>query len=73
MSHAFESCSNSHTEESSGFNGVYSICGSMSAAIATAPPEKQQDYLDQFNEFKKNYWDYVGHILRTKHQGDYYR
>lgn len=67
------SCTSSHTEGSPEFSLVYSIYSSVSAAITTAPTEKWVDYSNQLEEFKKNFWDYVGHILRTKHQGDYYR
>ena len=73
MSYALESCPSSHTEASPQFSLVYSIYNSMSAAIAAAPTEKRVHFSDQLEEFKKNFWDYIGHILRTKHQGDYYR
>jgi len=73
MSYALESCPSSHTVASPEFSLVYSIYNSVSAAIATAPTEKQVHFSDQLEEFRKNFWDYVGHILRTKHQGDYYR
>jgi len=73
MSNALEPCPSSHTEASPVFSLVYSIYNSVSAAIATAPTEKQVHFSDQLEEFRKNVWVYVGHILKTKHQGDYYR
>ena len=73
MNHAFQSRSSSHTEDSREFCAIYDIHRSLKAAIATAPAEKQQDYLEVLSEFLKNYWDYIAHPQRTKHQGDYYR
>lgn len=73
MNHAFQSCSSSHSEASPEINVIYDIHGSLKAAIATVPAEKQQDYSEVLSDFMKNYWDYIAHLLRTKHQGDYYR
>ena len=73
MNHAFQSCNSDHNEECTKFRTVYDIHTRMSAAIATSPANKQQGYKDNLEEFLKTFWDYIAHILRTKHQGDYFR
>lgn len=73
MSHAFNTCSQSHNEWSAEFGGFYDIQSLLSSAIATTPREKQADYSVQLDEFSNTFWNYIAHILRTKHQGDYYR
>ena len=76
MSHAFGTCTQSHDEWSVEFGMFYEIHSLVSAAIVTTqatPAEKQTAYSQQFEEITSTFWAYVGHIFRTKHQGDYYR
>lgn len=73
MRHAFSTCTQSHNEWSTEFGVFYDIHSLVSAAIARTPTEKQTAYSEQLEEFTSTFWDYVGHMLRTKHQGDYYR
>lgn len=73
MNHALQSCTSSHTEDCPEFSAIYDIHKCLTAAIAAAPPEKQQDYLNNLREIMNTFWEYIGHLLRTKHQGDYYR
>lgn len=35
--------------------------------------EKKEELKTTLDEIMSKHWDYVGHLLRTKHQGDYYR
>ena len=73
MNHAFQSCNSDHDDECMEFATVYGIHARMLAAIATAPASKQQGYKDNLDECLNTFWDCIGHILWTKHQGDYYR
>jgi len=73
MSHAFGTCTQNHDDWSVEFGVYYDIHSLVSAAIATTPAEKQTAYSQQFEEITSTFWAYVGLILRTKHQGDYYR
>lgn len=52
---------------------LYEIHASLSAAISSAPAENKQSFQEQLEDIHSTFWDYLAHILRTKHQGDYYR
>ena len=73
MSHAFSTCTQSHDQWSAEFGLFYDIHSLVSGTIATAPSEKKAAFSEQLEEMTSTLWDYVGHLLRTKHQGDYYR
>ena len=71
MGHAFQLCALDHPNEC---NEMRTVCDIHSAtAISTATAEKQQAFKDQLDDFMRNVWEYVGHILRTELQSDYYR
>lgn len=72
-SHAFKTCSQSHNAQSPEFGIFYDIHSLLSTTIGTTPREEQAGYLEQLQEYTATFWNYVGHLLRTKHQGDYYR
>ena len=43
------------------------------AAIERLPPEKKDDHSTKMEEYMTTYQEYLGHIIRTKYHGDYYR
>ncbi|KAK3733839.1 hypothetical protein QZH41_008638 [Actinostola sp. cb2023] len=73
MRHALDSCQNSHNLQSTEFCQVYKIYEKISAAISNVPSDNTEKYKSQLEEFMKTFWVYIGHIIRTKHQGEYYR
>ena len=73
MNHALQSYSSSHTEDGPEFSVIYDIHRCLTTAIAGTQPDKQQYYMNNLREIMKTFWEYIGHLLRTKHQGDYYR
>ena len=73
MNHALQSCASSHTGDCPEFSVIYDIHRGLTIAIAAAPPEKQQDYVNNLREIMKTFWEYIENLLGTKHQGDYYR
>ena len=73
MTHAFKECSQVHDSLSPKFCTFYEIHSLLSTAISTTSAEKQSSFTERLQDWTTTFWDYVGHILRTKHQGDYYR
>lgn len=73
MKHALDSCPLEHPDHSPEYDAAYQVCHKIDAAISQVPLETRDEYKTQMEDFKKKYSEYVGHIIRTKHQGDYYR
>ena len=73
MQHAFDGCQESHNQEFADCSRVYAIQDKVKAAIGRLPPEKQEEQSTKLDDYMATYRDYLGHILRTKHQADYYR
>jgi len=73
MDYALGSCDKSHTSSSSEFDQVYELHKSIHTALQTLPPEERDNSNLKLNDFMVNHWDYVSHLIPTKHQGNYYR
>ena len=73
MQHAFDGCEQLHDQESPNCSEVYSIQKKVRTAIEKLPEATKKDHLMQLDDFVSSYEEYLGHILRTKHQGEYYR
>lgn len=67
MSYVLEFCFSSYIELFFEFSLVYSIYNSMLVVIVIVLVEKQVYFLGQLEEFKKNFWEYIGYILRIKY------
>lgn len=72
--HAFASCSEQHQAVSSDILVMHNVHSSISQSLD--PPSDEPTKCDlhaRLQEFFKVHYDYLAHLLRTKHQGDYYK
>lgn len=65
MSHAFGSC----TE----VTNFYDACKTVSSAIELCATSLRVKLQEKLADTVSTHWEYVGHLLRTKHQADYYQ
>ena len=72
--YAFGHCNESHPDSSDHFTTFYDLCELVSDAITTITDEEQRGELTgQWSDSIKTHWSYCAHLMRTKHQADYYR
>lgn len=74
MTHAFDSCSEGHSADVSEISLVYKVHDTLKQSIESLCCEDSQKskFNSRLDEKLKVNFDYLGHLLRTKHQADYY-
>ena len=73
LSHAFDSCSEEHSSVLTDISLIYDVHSSLMQSIESMSDVSAKDDLKaRLEEVYKVHFDYLGHLLRTKHQGDYY-
>ena len=56
------------------FTDFYSACETITSHLAElSDEEKRAEFQARWEECHKVHWQYCAHLLRTKHQADYYR
>ena len=75
MAHAFDSCSEEHSADVAEISLVYEVHNSLLQSIESLSCEdsQQSELKSRLDEKLKVNFDYLGHLLRTKHQADYYK
>ena len=74
LSHAFDSCSEEHNSVLTDISLIYDVHSSLMQSIESMSDVSAKDDLKaRLEEVYKVHFDYLGHLLRTKHQGDYYK
>lgn len=73
MNHALDSCNLEHHDQSLEYSKVYSLYDKIDKAVNQLPQPSRDEYSKEMSDFTKSFSEYVGHIIRTKHQSEYYR
>lgn len=74
LPHAFDSCSEEHNSVPTDISLIYDVQSSLMQSIESMSDVSAKDDLKaRLEEVYKVHFDYLGHLLRTKHQGDYYK
>ena len=75
LSHAFDSCSEQHDAMLAEFSLIYHVHGSLTQHIESLSNEdsSKADLKERLQDKLKVHFDYLDHLLRTKHQGEYYQ
>ena len=75
MSHAFQTeCPEPHPHHSVDAIKMYEVFNTLRGTIQSLSEDSSQVFLcEKLDEIKVAHTQYVGHLLRTKHQGEYYQ
>lgn len=75
LSHAFDSCSEEHNAVVAECSMMYDMHSSLMQCIESLSNEDslKAEFKSRLDEKLKVHFDYLGHLLRTKHQGEYYK
>ena len=75
LSHAFDSCSEEHNAVVAECSMMYDMHSSLMQCIESLSDEdsSKAEFKSRLDEKLKVHFDYLGHLLRTKHQGEYYK
>ena len=73
MSHAFGSCIEEHPDRCAEVTSFYDACKTLSSAIELCGPSLRVKLQEKLADAVSTHWEYIGHLLRTKHQADYYQ
>ena len=74
MDYGLGECTLQHTHCSSEMEKFYQLSKQMKEALEKViDPQKKRTLLKSFEQIKLNHREYLFHLIRTKHQGSYYR
>ena len=75
LAHAFGSCSEEHNKVLAEFSLMYYVLSSLMQSIESLSDNDpaRADLKSRMYEKKDVHFDYLGHLLLAKHQGDYYK
>lgn len=74
MSHAFGSCPEEHPDHCGDITAFYDACETLSLALEQCSDQVERVKLEQkLADTVSTHGEYLGHLLRTKHQADYYQ
>ena len=74
QSHAFSSCPEEHQAVCTDISPIYNVYSSVLESVdGISDQSVKSDLTAGLQELFKVHTDYLGHLLRTKHQGDYYK
>ena len=68
MSHAFGTCQEEHPDHCGDITAFYDVCETLSLAIGQSRDQAQRVKLEaKMADAVSTHWEYLGHLLRTKH------
>ena len=74
MNNAFASCSQPHDRFCPDACVLYDVCKQLRTMLSSVTSASERESLTkELDEFMKVHTQYVAHLLRTRHQGDYYK
>lgn len=74
LTHAFESCSEEHPDTLNEMTDFYLVCDKLTSCLELSTNAVAKAKLEEkLQEAVSTHWDYVAHLLRTKHQAEYYQ
>ena len=74
MNNAFASCSQPHDRFCPDACGLYDVCKQLHTLLSNVPSASERESLTkELDELMKVHTQYAAHLLRTRHQGDYYK
>lgn len=74
MNNAFGTCPHPHNRFCPDATGLFDIAKQLQELLSNvASPSEQQRLKDELQGLMKVHTQYVAHLLRTKHQGEYYK
>ncbi|KAK3753760.1 hypothetical protein QZH41_016439 [Actinostola sp. cb2023] len=74
MANSFGVCRQDHGSNCIDMNALHEVVQLLSLALQHCTNSTTREKLAlKLNEMVNTHWEYVGHLLRTKHQGDYYQ
>lgn len=73
MNYAFGSCSEDHPDYCTELTSFYDACEALSSALEPCEPGVQLKFQEKVADAINTHWEYISHLLRTKHQADYYQ
>ena len=74
LTHAFGTCSEEHPDSLQEVTQFYQACDNLSTSLQNSSNSVTGEKLEQkLQESISTHWSYVSHLLRTKHQADYYK
>lgn len=74
LTHAFESCSEEHHDTLNEMTDFYLVCDKLTSCLRLSTNAVARAKLEEkLQEAVSTHWDYVAHLLRTKHQAEYYQ
>ncbi|KAK3732014.1 hypothetical protein QZH41_016885, partial [Actinostola sp. cb2023] len=74
IEYSFDCCAKDNPDACQDFTDVYTVYDVLETAITqVATPAPPKVFTEKLQNFAKLHEKYLGHLLRTKHQADYYR
>ena len=73
MSYAFDACTEDHRAMCADISPFCAIYSSLLREIEMLPDASRTELKPRLTELCGVHYDYLSHLLRTKHQGDYYK
>lgn len=74
QTHAFSPCLEDHQAVSTDISAMHNVYSSLLESLESLSDESAKSDLNvRLQELFKVHYDYLAHLLRTKHQGDYYK
>lgn len=73
MSYAFDSCAEEHKAMCSDLLPIYTVHSTLMEKIESLPDPAKKEQKSRLSDFYNTHFDYLAHLLRTKHQSDYYK
>jgi len=72
--YCFENCKSDHPNICTDFQNFYSVLKEIKKAIScVSNTEKKASFEKEMSSVCENHREYMAHLVRTKHQGDYYK
>ena len=72
MDYALGNCEKSH-DQASEFDKIYEVHSVIHQDVGRLSDSYKQKKLKELDEIMEIFWDYISHLIRARHQGDYYR
>ncbi|KAK3728719.1 hypothetical protein QZH41_009784 [Actinostola sp. cb2023] len=74
MDYAFGQCSLDHPQSCADFERMFDVMEKVQEELTNIDDAVRRNSLSQgFKRIVENHREYIAHLIRTKHQGDYYR
>ena len=74
MTNAFASCSHPHDRFCPDACGIYDVYKQVQMLLSSVPSASEQDCLrKEVDDLMQVHAQYTAHLLRTRHQGEYYK